>query len=309
MNRAGVSAQSAESLAAARAGRLSVAVGLAVLALKVYAAWRTGSLALLADAAESVVNLVAALVAAVALGAAARPGDGHAPFGHGKMEYLTAAIEGALVVIAAFVVAFEAFARFGEAPQSAALPFGLAMSVAATAGSALLSRHLEKAGRRNRTPALLVEALHLRADVVISLVVYGGLAVAWATASWRLDALLALGVSLHILISGLRAVRHSVSGLLDEALPAEELAAIEARLRDEGPPVLGYHGLQSRQAGQQAFLDLHLVISRYALIYEAHAICERLRADLELLQPGARVTIHVEPEGEGQRAVEPRMTL
>jgi len=297
------------SRAAARAALVSVGVGLAALALKVYAAWHTGSLALLADAAESVVNLVAALVAAVTLGAAARPGEGPSPFGHGKIEYLSAAIEGALVVCAAFVVAFESFARYGETPQVAALPVGLALSIAATAGTAALARYLERAGRRHRSPALLVEALHLRADVVISLVVYAGVAVAWSTASWRLDALLALGVSLHILISGLRAVRLSVSGLLDEALSGDEVAAIEARLRDEGPPVVGFHDLRSRRAGQETFIDLRLVISRYALVYEAHAICERLRADLALLVPGATVRIHLEPEGDAAAAAAPRVTI
>jgi cation diffusion facilitator family transporter len=303
------SSAAAAQRAAARAALVSVGVGLAVLSLKVYAAWRTESLALLADAAESVVNLVAALVAAVSLGAAARPGDGPSPFGHGKMEYLSAAIEGALVVCAAFVVAFESFARYGETPPLAALPVGLGLSVAATAGTAALARYLDRAGRRHRAPELLVEALHLRADVVISLVVYAGVAVAWSTSSWRLDALVALGVSLHILISGMRAVRHSVSGLLDETLSSDEVGAIEARLRDEGPPVVGFHDLRSRRSGQETFIELHLVISRYALVYEAHAICERLRADLALLVPGATVRIHVEPEGDGAASPAPRMTL
>lgn len=302
-------AHTPESRAPLRAGMVSVAVGLAALALKGYAAWHTGSLALLADAAESVVNLVAALVATASLGAAARPADGHSPFGHGKMEYLSAAIEGALVVLAAFVVAFESIARYGDEPRLPTLGIGLAFSVAATAGTALLARHLERVGRRHRSPALLVEAIHLRADVGISLAVYAGLGVAWASGWWRLDALLALGVSLHILISGLRAVRHSVAGLLDEALPGEELAAVVARLRDEGPPVVGFHELRTRRSGAQVFVAFHLVISRYALVYEAHAICERLRADLALLLPGAQVTIHVEPERDAERLTPPQLTL
>ena len=302
-------AENEESRAPIRAGMVAVAVGLAALILKGYAAWRIGSLALLADAAESVVNVVAALVATASLSSSARPGDGHSPFGHGKMEYLSAAIEGALVVLAAFVVTFESIARYGEPPLQSALAFGLALSIVGTAGTAVLARHLERVGRRHRAPALLVDAVHLRADVVISLVVYGGLGAAWASNWWPLDALLALGVSLHILISGLRAVRHSVSGLLDEALPGDELAAVEARLRDEDPPVLGFHDLRTVRAGAQVFVEFHLVISRYALVYEAYAICERLRADLDLLLPGSRVRIHVEPEGDAERSAAPQMTL
>jgi len=298
-----------DSSAPRRAGLVAVGLGIAVLALKGYAAWRTDSLALLADAAESLVNVVAAIIATAALGASARPAEGHPGFGHGKMEYLSAAIEGALVVLAAFVVAFEAIARYGRTPHLPALGVGLAVSIGATGATALLSRFLERQGRRHRAPALLVEAVHVRADVVISLAVYGGFAIAWATEWWPLDALLALGVTVHILISGLRAVKHSVSGLLDEALPHEETAAIEARLRDEGPPMIGFHDLRARRTGSEILIDFHLVVSRYALLFEAHEICERLRADLGLLLPGAQVTIHVEPEAEPARPLSPRMTL
>jgi cation diffusion facilitator family transporter len=284
-----------------RAGFVSVAVGIVVLSLKAYAALRTGSLALLSDAAESVVNVVAAIVATASIRYSIRPADANHPFGHGKVEYLSAGIEGALVVIAAFVVAFEAVTRFGQPPHLPALGIGMGVSVGATAANALLARYLERAGRRSRSPALLADALHVRSDVVTSLAVYGGFGLAWATRYWALDALLALGVSVHILIAGLRAVRHSMAGLLDEALPADELRAIEERLAAEGPPVIEYHDLRTRRSAAQVFIELHLVISRYAMVSEAHDICDRIEADLERLHPGARVTIHVEPEGEAKR--------
>ncbi len=294
-------AVSAESNAPLSAGLVAVGVGLAVLALKSVAAMRTGSLALLSDAAESVVNVVAALIATASIRYAAQPPDVNHPFGHGKIEYLSAAIEGALVVFAAFVVAFEAITRFGQRPAIPQIGLGLAISMVATGANALLSRYLERVGRRNFSPALLVDAIHLRSDVVTSLAVYLGFAIAWVTGYWALDALLALGVAVHILIAGLRAVRHSFAGLLDEALPAAELGTIEARLADEGPPVIEFHDLRTRRAGNQVFVEFHLVISRYALVYEAHEICDRIEADLLLLHPGARVTIHVEPEGEAKR--------
>ena len=290
-----------ETNAPFRAGLVSVAVGFVVLALKVAAALYTGSLALLSDAAESVVNVVAALVAAASIRYAARPADANHPFGHGKAEYLSAGIEGALVVMAAFVVAFEAFTRFGEVPHLRALGFGLAISVAATAANALLARFLNAAGRKHRSPALLADAIHVKSDVITSLGVYGGFALAWFTGYWPLDAILALGVALHILLAGMRAVRHSMAGLLDETLPAEELRAIEERLAAEGPPVLEFHDLRTRRAAAQVFIEFHLVISRYALVYEAHEICDRIEADLQVLHPEARITIHVEPEGEAKK--------
>lgn len=284
-----------------RAGVVSVAVGVLVLGLKAVAAWRTGSLALLSDAAESVVNVVAAILATVSLRYSARPADANHPFGHGKAEYLSAGIEGGLVVIAAFVVAFEALTRFGQTPRLPALGIGLAISVAASVANALLARYLEGAGRRCHSPALLADALHVRSDVVTSLGVYAGFGLAWATGFWALDALLALGVAGHILVAGLRAVRQSMAGLLDEALPARELAAIENRLEAEGPPVIEYHDLRTRRAAAQVFIEFHLVISRHAMVFEAHEICDRIEADLQAIHPAARITIHVEPEGEAKR--------
>lgn len=297
-----MSDRAADGRAAVRAGLVSVGIGLAALGLKVYAAWKTDSLALLADAAESVVNVVVALMATASASYAARPGESEPGFGHGKMEYLSASIEGALVVVAAFVVVFESIARWGQSPQVPMLGIGLALALVATGANVALARFLASAGRRFHSQALLADALHLRNDVVLSLIVYAGIGLAWVSRWWRLDALLAIGVSLHILISGLRAVRQSMSGLVDEALPAEELAAVQMRLRAEGPPVLGFHGLRTRRAGRQVFVDLHLVISRYAMVYEAHEICDRIEADLDQLHPGVRVSIRVEPEGDASRS-------
>lgn len=289
-----------EARVARRTGLVAVAVGVVVATLKGFAAARTDSLALLADAAESLINLVVALIATASLGHASRAAEGGALAGHGRLEYLSAVIEGGLVVVLSFVVAFEAIARFGQAPRIPALATGLGLAVGATAVNAVLARYLERAGRRHRSPTLITDAIHLRGDVVISLLVFAGIGAAWASGYWRLDAVLALGVALHVLVSGLRAVRHSVSGLLDEALSADEMAAIEQRLSDEGPPVTGFEELRAHRSGAQVFVEFRLLISRYALVYEAHEICNRLEADLGVLCPGARVSIRVEPSREGR---------
>ncbi len=278
------------------AGRVAAGVGLAVLVLKVVAALRTGSLALMADATESAVNLVAALIAVSTWREAARAG--HAPeiAGHGRLEFLSAAIEGGFVVLATFVVVFDSIARFGQMPRVTMLGVGLLLALSATAASAILVRYLLKVGHDSASPTLLADALHLRSDVITSLLVYLGLGIAWGTGTWTLDGWLALGVAIHILVAGMRAVRHSVTGVVNEDLSGPERAAIERRLRDEGPPVVGFGDLRTRRSGSQVSVDFRLVISRYALVYEAHEICARMEADLRRLQPGARVGIRVEPE-------------
>jgi cation diffusion facilitator family transporter len=293
----------ADARAATRAGGIAAAAGVAVLALKAFAAVHTQSLALLADAAESAVSAVGALVAAATLRAAARAGEERSSREHGLAEFLAAGIQGALVVLAAFVVAIEAMARFGQPPWVRELGIGFAASLVATGGHAVLARYLMRVGRRLHSPQLVADALHVRSDVAVSLAVFAGLTVAWVSGSWRIDALVAFGVAFHVLIAGLRAVRHSVGGLMEESLPAAELERIERRLREEGPPVVGFHALSTHRVGAQVAIDLHLVISRYALLHEARAICDRIEADLGNLYPGARVTIRLEPEGETSGAV------
>jgi len=279
-----------------RAGLVAVVVGLVALALKSFAAWRTDSLALLADAAESLVNLVAALVATASVTYAGRPAADKHPFGLGKIEFLSAGIEGALVVLAAGLVAFESVVRFGDAPRRGALAYGLGVAILATGANAALARYLDSAGRRMHSAPLLADAHHLRSDVVTSLLVYVGFGVAWLTGWWRLDALLALGVSGHILIAGLRAVRHSVSGLFDESLRADEIAAIEQRLAALAPPVLGCRELKAGRSAGEVEIEIDLVMNRYALLYEAREICDRLEAELAILHPAARISVRAEPE-------------
>jgi len=280
-----------------RAGLTAISVGALALALKLFAAWRTDSLALLADAAESIVNLVAALVATASVTYATRPTDDKHPFGHGKVEYLSAGIEGALVVLAAGVVAFEAIARFGDAPRREMLAVGLAVALLATGANAVLVRYLDRAGRRLHSAPLLADAQRLRGGVRIALVVYAGFGAAWISAWWPLDALLALGLSGHILIAGLRAVRHSVSGLFDESMGGDELATIERLLGGLGPPVVGYRDLQARRSSGEVVVELALVVSRYSMVYEAHETSEQLEAAIERFFPAARISIRIVPEG------------
>ena len=288
--------------AAERAARWAVAVGLLVFAGKLFAAWRTSSLTLLSDALESVVNVAAAAMAAGALRYAARPADANHPFGHAKAEYLSAGFEGALVALAAVGIAWQAIVRFGHEPRLPELGVGLAISAAATAANLFLALHLGREGRRLRSPALQADALHLRSDVWTSVGAYAGFGLAWWTRRWELDALVALAVAVHILVAGLRALRASLGGLMDEGVSEAEREAIARRIEREGPPVLEHHDLRTRKAGPDLFVEFHLVVEGGTSVSAAHEICDRLEAALRELHAGARVTIHVEPEGEARGA-------
>lgn len=289
-----------------RAGLISVGVGVFVLVLKILAAVWTASLILLSDALESVVNVVAAAVAAGAIRYGSRPADSNHPWGHAKIEYFSAGIEGTLVALAAVTIGWQAVVRFGAEPRLPRLGAGLAVSLLATLANLGLSGYLARVGRRHRSPALQVDALHVRSDVWTSVAAYLGFGVAWVTGRWELDAIVALAVAGHILIAGLKAMRTSFGGLMDEGLPPAERAEIAALVAAEGPPVVEYHDLRARRTGADLFVEFHLVVEGATEVLAAHEICDRLEAAVRERHPGAHVTIHVEPEGEAQRGAHRR---
>lgn len=293
--------RSSEQYSAQRAALASVLVGAAVLGLKLLAAQVTDSVALLSDALESVVNVVAAAVLWAALRVSARPADHNHPYGHAKAEYFSAGFEGTLVVLAAATIAWQALARFGQPPRVPDLGLGLAVSAAATLVNLSLAIALERVGRRRRSPALLADAIHVRSDVYTSVALYAGFGVAWATGYWVLDALLALAMAVYILWAGVRAMRESIGGLMDEGLAGEELRMIEGILVQQGPPVLEFHDLRTRRAGWRTFVELHLVVAGQTTVEEAHAICDRLELAIAHEVSDSEITIHVEPEGEARR--------
>jgi cation diffusion facilitator family transporter len=283
-----------------QAARWSVFVGFFALLLKFWAAFRTASLALLSDALESVVNVAAAGMLWVAVRVASRPADANHPYGHAKAEYLSAAVEGALVIGAAGTILWQALLRFGQPPRLPELGVGLGVAVVATLANAGLALWLHLQGKRLRSPALLADALHVRSDVLTSAAVFLGFGLAWLTGWWPLDAWLAIGVAVHILFAGIDTVRGSLAGLMDESLEPSELERIAEVLNSEGAPVVEHHGLRTRRAGQGSFVEFHLVVEGRTSVEEAHAICDRLERKIESVVPGAEVTIHLEPEGEAK---------
>ncbi|BCM85942.1 cadmium transporter [Methylobacterium indicum] len=279
----------------------SAGVGLLVLGLKFFAWWITGSLALYSDALESIINVVAAMTAFVALRVAAQPADQNHPYGHHKAEYFSAVIEGALIIVAAIVILRDAYDAL-QAPKTLDAPLiGVAVNGVATAINLVWGVMLVRRGRAWRSPALVADGKHVLADVFTSGGVLIGLGLATATGWAILDPVIAVVVALNILWSGGAMVRDSVSGLMDQAAPAEMVTQIRRLISEHGEGALEAHDVRTRHAGQVTFIDFHLVVPGEMTVAESHAICDRLEAAIEGAVEGAVVTIHVEPGEEAKQ--------
>lgn len=275
-----------------------IPLSLAVMGLKLIAWWMTGSVALLSDGLESTVNVVAAVIAFVAVSYAARPADSTHPFGHHKAEYLSAVLEGVMIVVAALLILIEAApAILAPKPLDAPVP-GLAVNALAAAVNAAWAFVLIRAGRRHRSPALSADGQHILSDVVTSAGVLVGLVLAIATGYAVLDPLLAVAVAVHILYQGWKVIAHSVDGLMDHAVEGDEAEAIKKAIAAHADGSLGVHDLKTRRAGAATFVDFHLVVPAMMPVGRAHEICDRLEEAIRAVQPGAQIAVHVEPHTE-----------
>ena len=274
----------------------TIFVGVAVLALKVLAWQLTGSVALLSDALESIVNVVASLMVFYAIRLAAKPADDSHPFGHFKAEYISAVIEGILILIAAVLIAREAIEAFNNPRTLDAPLYGIAMSVLASAANGIWGSVLIRLGRKARSPALVADGRHLWTDVFTSVGVIAGLMLALLTGWLWLDPVLALVMAVSIVVHGSRIVMSSIQGLMDAAMEPEDRELVERIIRETSAGALEFHDLRTREAGRARFIEFHLVVPSDMTVEESHDICDRIEDTLEDQLPGARVTIHVEPE-------------
>lgn len=274
----------------------SLLIGGIVLGLKALAWWMTGSVALFSDALESTVNVATALAALIAIRVAAKPADDNHPYGHHKAEFISAVLEGVLIVIAALMILREAWGAL-LAPRTIDAPLaGLVVNLVATALNGVWCRVLLTVGRRERSPALVADGRHLFADVLTSVGVAAGILLATVTGWWILDPVMAALVAVNVLWSGARLIRSSLSGLMDEAVPEATLATVRAVIAAEAHGAVEAHDLRTRHAGRATFIDFHLVVSGDTSVFEAHEICDRLERALKAEIEDARVAIHVEPE-------------
>lgn len=274
---------------------LSVAAAVATITLKTVAWLLTGSVGLLSDAAESVVNLVAAVVAMAALRWASKPADEEHAYGHQKAEYFSAGVEGALILVAAGTIAAAAAVRLLDPQPIDQVGIGLVVSAVASAINFAVGFVLLRAGRRARSIVLEADGRHLMTDVWTSAGVIVGVAAVALTGWERLDPLIALAVAVNILVTGGGLVRRSAGGLMDRALEDTELHLVEEALDGFRRSGVHFHALRTRQAGSRAFVEMHVLVPGAWTVQRGHDLAEEVEAAVREALPHAHVTTHIEP--------------
>jgi cation diffusion facilitator family transporter len=287
------------ALASARSfALLSIAAAVATIALKLLAWWLTGSVGLLSDALEGAINLVGAVVALVMIGIAARPPDADHSYGYTKAEYFSSGVEGMLILVAAIAIAIAAIDRLITPRPLEQLGLGIAISVAASLINFAVAQRLFAAGRYYRSVALEADARHLMTDVWTSAGVVAGVGAVWLTGWDRLDPLIALAVAANIVWSGYKIMQHATLGLLDRAVPEDQLQALNRvldRFRAQG---IDFHALRTRQAGARSFVTVHVLVPPDWSVSQGHDLAHQVEHDICEVLPGAAVLTHVEPLGD-----------
>jgi cation diffusion facilitator family transporter len=272
---------------------LGVVVGLVVI--KVVVGWLTGSISILAQAADSLLDLFAAIITFSAIRIAAKPADAEHPYGHGKVEDIAGAGQGILILIAGGLIIYVAIGRIIEGSSIELAEAGIAVMAVSIVISLFLSRHLLRVARRTNSVALEANARNIATDVYSASAVLVGLATVQLTGLSIIDSAIAIGVAIYILKVAVDTIRKPMSGLLDEKLPPSQEAVIEDSIRKHSGEVSGFHALRTRRAGSQSYIDLHLVMAGDISLERAHQICDKIENEIETRLHEASVTIHCEP--------------
>lgn len=291
----------------ARDAWLSVAAAVTTIILKAAAYWLTGSVGLLSDAVESLVNLVAAGMTLAMLTIAVRPPDRRHPFGHSKAEYFASGVEGALILLAALGIVASALPRLFAPQPLEQIGLGLAVAVVAALINLGVSLTLLRVGRQHRSIALEADAHHLLTDVWTTAGVVVGVGLVALTGWQRLDPIVALVVAGNIVWTGVGFLRKSVDGLMDSELPAADQAAMDTVLAPYRRQGFDFHDLRTRRAGAQRFVTFHLLVPPTWTIRQAHDLAERIEAELIAALPGLAVTSHIEPLDTPGAAADPQV--
>lgn len=273
---------------------LSIAAALATIALKTVA-WRiTGSVGLLSDAIESVVNLVGGIMALAMLTIAARPADEDHAYGHSKAEYFSSGVEGSLILVAAVSIAIAAVLRLITPKPLEAIGMGLAVSVAASLVNLVVALLILRAGKKHNSITLEANAHHLLTDVWTSVGVVAGVGlVAFTKWNW-LDPVVALLVAANIVWTGVRIVRRSIAGLMDISLSPEDIATVRKVLKTYEQTGIQFHALRTRQAGARKFVSTHVLVPGDWTVQRGHELLDKIEADVGRALPDTVVFTHLE---------------
>lgn len=278
----------------ARFALISVAAAIITIALKSTAYALTGSVGLLSDALESVVNLVGALMAFAMLTIAARPADEDHTYGHTKAEYFSSGAEGALILVAAISIAYTGIDRLLNPKPLEQIGLGLIVSVVASLINLSVSLILKKAGKKYNSISLTSDASHLMTDVWTSGGVLVGVGLVGLTKWQPLDSIVAILVALNIIYTGVKIIRQSIRGLMDVSLPAEDLSKIEEVLDTYRKPEVQFHNLITRQSGATRFITFHVLVPGNWTVHQGHQLATAVENDLKNAIDSARVVTHLE---------------
>lgn len=293
-------------------GWLSISAALITIALKSYAYWLTGSVGLLSDALESLINLVAAIIVLITLSIAARPPDDNHAYGHEKIEYFSSGAEGIMILLAALSIAATAWERLWHPQGLQQLDLGIGISILASLINLIVARILIGVGRRRHSITLEADGKHLMTDVWTTVGILIGIALIalanrfeatlalaqqWGMSGWEiLDPIIAILVALHIVFAGLQLIRRTVAGLMDAALPEEEQARIIAVLEAHvGAEPIGYHALRTRYAGARRFMSVHVLVPGEWTVQRGHDLVEAIELQIMGLFDGIDIDTHLEP--------------
>jgi cation diffusion facilitator family transporter len=280
-----------------RAAALSIASNSALILLKVAAGSITGSVAILSEAVHSSIDLIASIVAFISVRKADEPADEEHRYGHEKIENLSAAIEGMLILVGSGVIAFEAIRHLVLGSKVERLGIGIAVVGVSAVANLAVGSIVARRARATESAALEGDAAHLRTDALTSIGVLAGLLLVQLTGADWVDPVIALVLAAAIVVSGVRILTRSSRVLVDEALPDDEQRAIQDAIRAfSGRGVAGFHKLRTRRAGARRYVDLHVQFRAGITLEDAHAIAHELQDDIRARLGGADVLIHLEPE-------------
>ncbi len=280
-----------------RTAALSVFSNSALILLKVIAGTLTGSIAILTEAVHSSIDLVASIVALVSVRKAGEPADETHRYGHEKIENLSAAIEGILILVGSAAIAFEAIRHLVGHGRVRIVGLGIAVAGVSVVVNVVVSAVIARNAKRTDSPALAADAAHLRTDALTSGAVVVGLSLVALTGAQWIDPVIALAIAGAIVFTGVRLLAGSGRVLVDEALPIEEVAAIRSAVEEFGPRgVVGYHELRTRRAGSRRYVDLHVQFRAGTSLEGAHRVAHELQDTIGARLREADVLIHLEPE-------------
>jgi cation diffusion facilitator family transporter len=279
---------------------LSIGAAILTIGLKLGAYWLTNSVGLLSDALESLVNLATAIVALIALNIAARPADEEFTYGYSKVEYFSSGFEGGMILVAACGIVATAIPRLFNPQPLEQIGLGLGISVLASVINLWISRVLAQAAKRHHSITLEADAHHLMTDVVTTGGVILGVLLVGLTGWERLDAVIALVVAINILFTGFGLLRRSGRGLMDAALPAEDIQRVQGILEPYQKQGLKFHALHTRTAAARSFVSMHILVPNRWSVQRAHSLAEEIENQIRSELPQTAVFTHVEPLDDPQ---------